>query len=290
MDVSLSKTSEETTEYTAGKGNGSSRYLTSEPPMASVGGWSPTVAVEARSPAICRTAVDLELIIPAKNEEDRIGRTLATVSAYLAGQPLSSRIVVVNNGSADRTSEAVDRMAGGPVPVVVIGCSVPGKGAAVRRGVLTSNASYVGFCDADLATPIDALGAVLPLLQDGVDVVVGSRHAPGSKIQVRQSLVRQIGGWAFRRSARSVVPAVHDTQCGFKFFRTAAARQIFSRAWVDDFAFDVEILALASDLGLNIFEAPVAWSDQDNSSFSSLHDGLGSFRTVLALGRDRAGQ
>jgi glycosyltransferase involved in cell wall biosynthesis len=258
--------------------------------MASVGGWSPTVPVEADSPAIRRTAVDLELIIPARNEEHRIGRTLATVSAYLAGQPLSSRIVVVNNGSADRTTEVVDRMAGGPVPVVVIGCSASGKGAAVRRGVLTSNASYVGFCDADLATPIDVLGAVLPLLQDGVDVVVGSRHAPGSKIQVRQPLMRRIGGWVFRRSARSVVPAVHDTQCGFKFFCAPAARQIFSRARVDDFAFDVEVLALASELGLKIFEAPVAWSDQDSSSFSSVHDGLGSFRTVLALGRDRGGR
>jgi dolichyl-phosphate beta-glucosyltransferase len=284
------KTSEETTEHTAGTGNGSNRPMISRRPMASVGGWSPTVPVEARSPAIGRTAVGLELIIPARNEEHRIGRTLATVSGYLAGQPLSSRIVVVNNGSADRTTEVVDRMAGGPVPVVVIGCSVPGKGAAVRRGVLTSNASYVGFCDADLATPIDVLGAVLPLLQDGVDVVVGSRHAPGSKIQVRQSLVRRVGGWAFRRSARSVVPAVHDTQCGFKFFRTPAAKEVFSRAWVDDFAFDVEILALASELGLNIFEAPVAWSDQDSSSFSSVQDGLGSFRTVLALGRDRGGE
>ena len=212
------------------------------------------------------------------------------VSGYLAEQPLSSRIVVVNNGSADRTTEVVDRMAEGPVPVVVIGCSAPGKGAAVRRGVLTSNASYLGFCDADLATPIDVLGAVLPLLQDGVDVVVGSRHAPGSNIQVRQPLMRRIGGWAFRRSARSVVPAVCDTQCGFKFFRTAAARQIFSRARVDDFAFDVEILALASELGLNLFEAPVAWSDQDSSSFSSVHDGLGSFRTLLALGRARGGR
>jgi len=258
--------------------------------MDVIGRWAPTVRVEARSPAIGRTAVDLELIIPARNEEHRIGRTLATVSAYLAGQPLSSRMVVVNNGSADRTTEVVDQMAGGPVPVVVIGCSAPGKGAAVRRGVLTSNASYVGFCDADLATPIDVLGTVLPLLQDGVDVVVGSRHAPGGKIRVRQSLVRRIGGWAFRRSARSVVPAVHDTQCGFKFFRTPAARQIFSRARVDDFAFDVEILALASKLDLNIFEAPVPWSDRGRSSFSSVQDGLGSFRTVLALGRDRGGQ
>jgi dolichyl-phosphate beta-glucosyltransferase len=257
--VSLSKTFSETTEHTL-------------------------------SPAIRRSAVDLELIIPARNEEHRIARTLTTVSAYLADRPLSSRIVVVNNGSADRTTEVVDRMATGPVPIVVIGCSAPGKGAAVRRGVLTSNASYVGFCDADLATPIDVLDAVLPLLRDGVDVVVGSRHAPGSRIQARQPLVRRIGGWAFRRSARAVVPGVHDTQCGFKFFRTPAARQIFSRAWVDDFAFDVEILALASELGLNIFEAPVAWSDQDSSSFSTVHDGLDSFRTVLALGRGREGQ
>jgi len=289
--MSLSKTSRETTEHRAGDGNGSSlSMMTPRWPVTSAGRWSPTLPEEALSPAIRRTAVDLELIIPARNEEHRIARTLTTVSAYLAEQRLSSRIVVVNNGSADRTTEVVDGMVGGPVPVVVIGCSAPGKGAAVRRGVLTSTASYVGFCDADLATPIDVLDAVLPLLQDGVDVVVGSRHAPGSKIQVRQPLARRIGGWAFRRSARSVVPAVHDTQCGFKFFYTPAARQVFSRARVDNFAFDVEILALASELGLNIFEAPIAWSDQDNSSFSSVHDGWGSFRTVLTLGRDREGR
>jgi dolichyl-phosphate beta-glucosyltransferase len=244
----------------------------------------------ALSPVIRRTAVDLELIIPARNEQHRIARTLTTVSAYLAQRPLSSRIVVVNNGSADRTTEVVDRMAAGSVSTTVIGCSAPGKGAAVRRGVLTSNAKFVGFCDADLATPIDVLDAVLPLLQDGVDVVVGSRHAPGSSIQVRQPLVRRIGGWAFRRSARWVVPDVGDTQCGFKFFRTPAARAIFSRARVDNFAFDVEILAIASNLGFTIFEAPIAWSDQDSSSFSTVHDGWGSFRTVLTLGRGKEGR
>ena len=173
-----------------------------------VGPTASLVSADAVSAAIRRTPVDLEVIIPARNEQYRIARTIHDVSAYLAAQPFSSRVVVVNNDSADRTTEVVDEQNQGRVPVVVIGCSTPGKGAAVRRGVLTSTARFVGFCDADLATPIGMLDTVMPLLLDGAPVVVGSRYAPGGGMAARRRMLRRVGGWAFRQTARTVVPGV----------------------------------------------------------------------------------
>ena len=257
--------------------------LRREPSSRSAQRTSALAPVDAVPEAIHRTPVDLEVIIPARNEECRIARTIHEVSAYLAAQPFSSRIVVVNNGSADRTTEVVDEQNQGRVPVVVIGCSTPGKGAAVRRGVLTSTARFIGFCDADLATPIGMLDTVMPLLWDGAPIVVGSRYAPGCGMGARRRVVRRVGGWAFRRTARTVVPGVYDTQCGFKFFSGPVARSIFARAWVDGFAFDVEVLALAAGMTVPILEVPVSWQDQDRSTFNAARDGWRSFRVVLTL-------
>ncbi len=269
--------------HTAATKGPKSASLRPQPPSSSVDRTAAAAPVDAVPEAIRRTPVDLEVVIPARNEEYRIARTIHEVSAYLAAQPFSSRIVVVNYGSADRTTEVVDAQSQGRVPVVVIGCSMPGKGAAVRRGVLTSTARFVGFCDADLATPIGMLDTVMPLLWDGAPIVVGSRYAPGGRMGARRRVLRRVGGWAFRQTARTVVPGVYDTQCGFKFFSGPVARSIFAQAWVDGFAFDVEVLALAVGMGVPILEMPVAWRDQDRSTFNAARDGWRSFRVVLTL-------
>jgi dolichyl-phosphate beta-glucosyltransferase len=235
-----------------------------------------------------REAVDLEIVIPALNEERRIGSTVEALVAYLVRQRYRSALVVVDNGSLDRTADVVAEMeAASPVPIHLINCSRRGKGAAVRYGILTSRALYVGFCDADLATPIETLERVWPLLEQGVQVVIGSRYCEGAAVLSSQTHERQLGGTLFRALADSLLPEVADTQCGFKFFEGVAVRELLARCTVDGFAFDLELLVAARAAGLRVHELPVAWSDRPGSTFRPVRDGLRSMADLLFLARRR---
>jgi dolichyl-phosphate beta-glucosyltransferase len=185
-----------------------------------------------------REAVDLEIVIPALDEERCIGSTVEALLTYMERQPYRSALVVVDNGSVDRTADVVAELAASsPLPVHLINCSRRGKGAAVRYGILTSRARYVGFCDADLATPIETLDRVWRLLEQGAQVVIGSRH---------------------RKDAAVLSHEVADTPCGFKFFEGVAVRELLARCTVAGFAFDLELLVAARAAGLRVYELPVA--------------------------------
>jgi dolichyl-phosphate beta-glucosyltransferase len=215
--------------------------------------------------------IDLDIVVPVFNEEQRLGATLRALTAHTATLPLGVRITVVDNGSVDRTAEVVDDVAARrPDNTVVrlIGCARQGKGAAVRRGLLAGTARWRGFCDADLSTPPQVLTDVVAHLQQGRPVVIGSRRVAGARYEVAQPLVRRLGSSTFRLMTRPLVGGVADTQCGFKFFSADAAEQIFRRVTANGFAFDVEVLAVAARLGLPVTEVPVRWTDQPGSSFS----------------------
>ncbi len=231
---------------------------------------------------------DLQVIIPTLNEEARIGPVLEALVAFLAEQPWSSSLVIVDNGSADRTLEVTDRVCSPRIPVDVIGCRQRGKGAAVRRGVLSSTARYVGFCDADLSTPVETIGPVMELLTSGCRVVIGSRRCEGARYVDAQPIGRRVGGAVFRILARSVAPTVQDTQCGFKFFHSHIAKVLFSRSGADGFAFDAEVVGLALATGIEVTEVPVTWKDAEGSSFRPLSDGYDAMRELLAV-RARVG-
>lgn len=227
--------------------------------------------------------VDLEVVIPVLNEEARIKPTVLALSNYLKAQPWRSRVVVVDNGCTDRTTAIADALSSDKVPIKVIGCKSRGKGAAVRRGILASNGRHVGFCDADLSTPVETVGPAMAMMDSGRQVVIGSRRCPGAHYAAEQSLTRRLGGAAFRRAARAVAPEVADTQCGFKFFHADVAEMLFSRSTAEGFAFDVEIVALAHAAGIAVTELPVRWSDSAGSTFRPLADGHGAMRDLLAL-------
>jgi dolichyl-phosphate beta-glucosyltransferase len=232
-----------------------------------------------------RSPVDVEIVIPAYNEAARLPRTLRETVEYLADRTWTSRIVVVDNGSVDETA-AIARAAvrpSGPVALTVIGCSRPGKGSAVHRGLMTSGSPFVGFFDADLATPVETLEATMRALQDGTTAVIASRHAPGARFVRPQPLGRRMGGSAFRALTRSLVPGVHDTQCGFKFFERRAVQRALARCRTTGFAFDVELLAQIQRDGGAIVELPVAWTDHAGSTFHPVRDGMTSFGAVLSL-------
>ncbi|GAA2769135.1 MULTISPECIES: glycosyltransferase [Streptomyces] len=242
---------------------------------------------EGIPPCLRRPPVELEIVIPAVNEERRLPRTIATTVGYLRGQVWSSAVVVVDNNSVDCTNDVPERFDSPGTPVHVIGCSEPGKGAAVRRGIVTSTARYVGFLDADNATPVETLDKVLPLLRQGCAAVIASRHVDGSRFEVEESAMRRCGGWMFRRLTRLTLPDIADTQCGFKFFDGRLAREVAARCRVDGFAFDVELLARIVRAGGTVVEVPVAWTDMPGSTFSARHDGIRSMADVLRISLSR---
>ncbi|MFJ3903918.1 glycosyltransferase [Streptomyces sp. NPDC090025] len=240
--------------------------------------------------SLTRPPVELELIIPAFNERRRLPGTVAATLRFLADRPWSSAVVVVDNNSVDGTLDALDAFtADGPagpagrVGFQVIGCGDRGKGAAVRRGIETSAARFIGFADADNATPVETLDRVMRLLRAGHGAVIASRHAPGAHLAVEQGTLRRGGGALFRSLARLTLPEIADTQCGFKFFPGTLARSIVRDCHVDGFAFDVELLAQVVKAGRDVVEVPVEWTDRAGSTFSARRDGLRSMADLLRI-------
>lgn len=229
------------------------------------------------------TSVDV--IIPAFNEVGRLLDTLVQTVAFLQRQPWRARVIVVDNGSVDNTGAVGAMVRPGGVRLDVVGCSRAGKGAAVRRGLAETTARFVGFFDADLATPIPTLGPVIELLQAGAGAVIASRHIPGARFVRKQSLRRRMGGAAFRLLARPLVAGVADTQCGFKFFDRAVVQEALAQCRVSNFAFDVELLHHIQRAGASVVEVPVAWTDGVRSTFHPIRDGIPAFAALLQLQR-----
>ena len=209
----------------------------------------------------------LSVVIPAYNEEARIGPTLEQMAAYLDAQPYSWEMMVVSDGSSDKTDSMVDAFAAKhPNARLIAYKPNQGKGNAVRVGMLAAKGERVLFMDADLATPPGETEKVMGHMDKGADVVIGSRPLKESKLEVRQPLHRE----AFGRMSNMIVQAVgvhgiKDTQCGFKLFTQKAAKDIFSRCKMNGFSFDMEALMIARDLGLRIDEVPIRWADQVGS-------------------------
>ena len=235
--------------------------------------------------SLLRSPCHLEVMIPARNEALRLPHSLGHTLRYLEAQPYSSSLVVIDNGSADDTVGLVGRTRSKRVAVDVIGCAERGKGSAVRRGFLTSRARFVGYMDADLATPIETRDLVLPLLESGYQAVVGSRHINGAVLAERQPVNRVLGGMVFRAMVRHVLPGIADTQCGFKFFSGGLAQAVARDLHLGGFAFDIEFLRRVVELGMPVKEVPVVWSDGNGSTLHLVRDGARAAMDVLRLAR-----
>ena len=214
--------------------------------------------------------MSLSLVIPAYNEAARIGPALDDLFAYLItphGLPYPIEVLVVDDGSADATVDLVrgrPEAAGSLASVTLRIMPVPhgGKGAAVRAGMLDAAGDLVVFTDADMATPPDQLPRLVAALRDH-DVALGSRIQPdGSDMRATQPPYRRLFGKAFHLIASLwVVGPVNDTQCGFKGFSQAAARDLFSRQLITSIVFDVELIYLARRRGYRIAIVPIRWFD-----------------------------
>ena len=225
---------------------------------------------------------DLSIIVPAFNESRRIGHTLEALSAYVAVSDLCCELVVVDDGSGDHTLDVVRGAKLGPLALTVIeNARNHGKGHAVRRGMLAAAGELLLLCDADMSTPIAELDKLRPWIEQGCDVVIGSRDLPDSRLDPPQPLPRRLAAWAFRAMRRRILlPQLHDTQCGFKLFRRNAARDVFAQATIDGWLFDCEILALAATAGYRIKEVGIIWKNHPDTRVRALRE---AFTAILAL-------
>lgn len=230
------------------------------------------------------TAPALSLVIPAYNEEKRLPVSLARIADWIGSRTpaIPVEVLVVDDGSTDRTAAVAERTAAG-LGLTARVVRLPenrGKGAAVRAGVLESAGEHVLVTDADLSTPIEEVDK---LLAAGAPVAIGSRGVDATLVKQRQPLFRVASGKIFNLLVRVLaVSGIRDTQCGFKLFRKDAAREVFSRATVDRFAFDVEALLLARRLGYPIAEVPVLWFNSPDTRVG-LGGGLEAFAALFRI-------
>lgn len=204
----------------------------------------------------------LSIIIPAYNEASRIGATLRQAIKFVRGHRLTSEVIVVDDGSKDRTAEIVKGFKG---VRLIRQPQNRGKGAAVRTGMFAAKGGLRLFSDADFSTPIEELPRFIEAAKDA-DVIIASREIPGAVLAVPQSLPRRMLGRFFSFSVRAILwmPFI-DTQCGFKLFTARAAEILFKKQRLDGFAFDVELLFLARKHGLRVKELPVTWTNAAGS-------------------------
>lgn len=203
----------------------------------------------------------LSVIIPAYNEAERIPLTLVDIDKHLSGAEYSYEILVVNDGSRDKTAEVVRNMEKMIKNLKLIDNDVnKGKGGVVRQGMLVARGKIRLFTDADNSTSISHFDSMIPYFKEGYEVVICDRALKGSRLDPPQPLYRQIPGKLGNLLIQVLLlPGIRDTQCGFKAFTDEAAEKIFSLSRVTGWGFDVEVLALAKKFGYKIKEIPVHW-------------------------------
>ncbi len=231
--------------------------------------------------------IELSVVMPAYCEEHRLTAGLTRVKEYLNERGLVAEIIVVDDGSTDRTNElARELLADYPRHTVLRNEPNAGKGWSVRRGMLAANGAIALFTDVDLSAPIEGFDDLLAAHQGGADVAIGSRALGGSRIEVHQPLMREIAGRCFNLFVQQfVMRGIRDTQCGFKSFRQEVLRPIFGRQQIRRWGFDVEVLYIARRLGLQIAEVPVVWRNDEATKVNAAADGLKMVREAMEARR-----
>ena len=216
----------------------------------------------------------LSIVIPAYNEEKRIGRTLEEIMGYLKTKDYECEIIVVDDGSTDSTREMIRRFEGLDSRLRVIENKIgKGKGYSVRRGMLEARGKFALFSDADLSTPIEEIEKLIYWLEKDYDIAIGSRDLPDSQVEIHQSFLREGMGKIFNKIMNLIVfTGLKDTQCGFKCFKRYVVNEVFSKQRINGFAFDVEIIQIAMQHGFRIKEVPVRWLNSPYSKVSVVRD------------------
>jgi dolichyl-phosphate beta-glucosyltransferase len=222
------------------------------------------------------------VVIPAYNEEWRILPTIGAIATHMSARGEPWELIIADDGSTDTTAALVEDLRFANLRLLRA-VKNAGKGDAVRRGMLAARGKVVLFADADQSTPIEQFDRLKAMLDEGFDVVVGSRAAEGAEVS-NKSLTRRI----LSRGLRLVVSTgfgitVSDTQCGFKLFTAESARRLFSTQIVDGFSFDLEVLYLAHKLGYRTAEVPVEWIDAPGSTVDAAKVSMQFLRDLVLI-------
>lgn len=228
----------------------------------------------------------LSIIIPAYNEERRLPHTLEQIFSFLSKQSYTSEVLVVENGSQDRTFEIATEFAERYPNLTVFQEQQKGKGNAVRHGILAARGEYRFMCDADLSMPIAEVDKFLPPALNGADIAIASREVRGA-IRYNEPYLRHLTGRVFNNLIRLLVlPDLQDTQCGFKCFRAQVAEDVFQYLTLTGWSFDVEILYIAQRKGYQIREVPIHWYFNADTKISILKDSWHMFLDLLVIRRN----
>ncbi len=231
------------------------------------------------------TSCDISIVIPAYNEESRLSPTLDRVLNFVRQRAWDAEVIVVDDGSRDRTTDIVrDYAQSDGIVRLIQNPGNRGKGYSVRSGVLNARGKIVLFSDADLSSPIEEAPKLLEALENGADVAIGSRWMRSELQTKRQSLARQVLGRVFNLLLRMVLRLdFKDTQCGFKAFRRHAAKEVFQLQRIERWGFDPEILFLARRAGFKTVEVPVRWGHDNGTRINPVADGSRMVADMLRI-------
>lgn len=226
--------------------------------------------------------MQLSIVIPAFNEARTIANTVNTITNYFKEKGIAIELIVVDDGSKDDTLGVLKSLDYPELKIIENGTN-RGKGYSVRKGVLAAKGDYILFSDADLSTPIYESEKFLEAINN-YDIVIGSRRLKDSEIKIRQPLYRIALGGIFSFMTNFILlKGIKDPQCGFKIFKKETAHNIFNKVRINGFAFDVEVLFIASLLGYSIKEIPVQWYNNRNSKVNPIKDPLLMLKDMLVI-------
>jgi dolichyl-phosphate beta-glucosyltransferase len=224
----------------------------------------------------------LSIIIPAYNEEKRIVSTIKKIEDYFKTRNKPYEIIVVDDGSKDKTIEKVNSINSTNVRLIKNPKNM-GKGYAVKTGVMNSKKEWILFSDADLSTPIEMLDRFVQYM-DHYDIIIGSRVAKGAKIEIKQPFYRRIPGKVFPLLVQLfIMRGIKDTQCGFKLFKKECAMFLFKKQKINGFSFDAEILYLAKKYKFKIKEVPINWANDLDSKVNPIKHSFKMFVELLKI-------
>ena len=224
----------------------------------------------------------LSIVIPAYNEQNRLPGTLEQIFHFLEQQSYASEVIVVENGSTDKTLEVAQEFAKRHENLSVLQ-SEKGKGAAVRHGMLAARGEYRFMCDADLSMPVEEINKFIPPRLQDLDIAIASREAKGA-VRFNEPSYRHWGGRGINFLIQTLIlPGLNDTQCGFKCFRREVAEDLFKRQTLHGFSFDLELLYIARYRGYRIVEIPIHWYFFPESKVSTLHDSYRMVRDIFRI-------
>jgi len=207
----------------------------------------------------------LSIVIPAYNEEKRIGKTLKRILKFIATKSFTAEILVVDDGSVDGTVDVVNSFSNEKIPLKVIGYEKNrGKGYAIKTGMLAAGGEYALFTDADMSTPVEMLERFEPHMKDGVEVIIGTRKTAGAYVGKHQPFYRENMGKVFTwLSNRLLGLDTSDFTCGFKCFHRRTIEPVFGSQRISGWGYDTEIIFIARRKGFRIQEVPVSWYNDE---------------------------